>query len=53
MGSGGKIPQKGRFSPNLDGVEEDESQEEGLEDEKAQEDNHDLLRAGFLGLSCH
>jgi len=32
-GSGGKIPQKGRFSPILDGVEGDESWEEGLEDE--------------------
>jgi len=33
-GSGGKIPQRGGFSPNLDGVERDESQEEGLKDER-------------------
>jgi len=45
-GSGGKIPQRGGFSPNLDGVEGDKSWGEGLEDEVAQKDNYNPLRAG-------
>jgi len=52
-GSGGKIPQRGGFSPNPDGVEGDKSWKEGLEDEGAHEDNYNPLRAGFLELSHH
>ena len=40
-GSGGKFTQRGGFFPILDGVEGDESRGEGLEDERAQEGNHD------------
>jgi len=49
--SGGNFSQRGGFSLNPDGVERDGSWGESLENEGAQEDNHNPLRAGFLGLS--